>query len=140
MTCSCPEELMRRPLGYRDAKSFFFARNVSTLLMSCASIAPSDSTGKRATDIPRPWPQEHDTSRPHPGVHTLLDVIWRIFLRAQQMGVAERRHVGQLAHDQEVLGAHRLLGECDSYENTRRCLARGSGMEEGARWAGVNQC
>jgi hypothetical protein len=56
------------------------------------------------------------------------------------MAVAERRHVGQLAHDQEVLGAHRLLGERHSYENPRRCLARGSGMEEGARWAGVNQC
>jgi hypothetical protein len=137
MTRSCLDKLMRPARGYRGAKSFSFVDDVSTLLMCCAS---SDSTGKRATGRPRPWLQHHDTSRPHPGVHTRLDVIWRIALRTQQMAVAERRHVGQLAHDQEVLGAHRLLGERHSYENPRRCLARGSGMEEGARWAGVDQC
>lgn len=137
MTRSCLDELMRPAGGYRGAKSFSFVDCVSTILMSFAS---SHSTRKRATGRPQPWLQYHDTSRSHAGIHARLDVIWRIALRTQQMAVAERSHVGQLAHDQKVLGADRLLGERHSYENPRRCLARGSGMEEGARWAGVNQC
>jgi hypothetical protein len=137
MTRSRVDELMKPAPSYRGAKSFPFVDNVSTMLMSCAS---SDSTGKGPTGRPRPWLQHHDASRPHPGVHARLDVIRRFSPRARQMAVAERRHVGQLAHDQEVLGAHRLLGERHSHENPRRCLARGSRMEEGARWAGANQC
>ena len=137
MTRSCLDELLKPAQSYRGAKSFSFVDYVSTLLMFCASSNPAE---KRATGRPRPCLAHHDTSRPHLGVHTRLGVIRRIFLRARQMAVAERRHVGQLAHDPEVLGAHRLLGERYSYENPRRCLARGSGMEEGARRAGVDQC
>ncbi len=137
MTRSRVDELMKPAPSYRGAKSFFFVEHVSTMLMFCASSNPTE---KRATGRPRPCLEHHDASRPHPGVHTRLDVIRRFSLRARQMAVAERRHVGQLAHDQEVLGAHRLLGERHSYENPRRCLARGSGMEEGARWASVDQC
>lgn len=137
MTRGCVDKLMKPAKSYRGAKCFFFVDDVSTMLMFCASSNPTE---KRATGTPRPCLAHHDTSRPHLGVHTRLDVIRRIFLRARQMAVAERRHVGQLAHDQEVLRADRLLGERHSYENPRRCLARGSRMEEGARWAGVDQC
>ncbi len=137
MTCGCVDELMKPVQSYRGAKSFFFVDYVSTMLMFCAS---SDSTRKRPTGGPRSWLQHHDASRPHPGVHVRLGVIRCFFLHARQMAVAERRHVGQLAHDQEVLGAHRLLGERHSHENPRWSLARGSRMEEGTRWAGVNQC
>jgi len=137
MTHCFSDRLIRRSLGYRGANNFSFADNISILLMFYAS---SDSTGKRATGRPRPWLQHHDTSTPHPKIHAGPPTICRVDPHAQQMAAAERRHVGQLAHDQEVLGAHWLLGERHSYENPRRCLARGSGVEEGARWASVDQC
>jgi len=140
MNCNSADGLPRRLLAYRGAKGFSFGANISTMLMFCASFSSGDSRGTRATDKPRPWFQGYDSSNRDPGLRARSEAIWRVDLRPQQMAAAERRHVGQLAHDQEVLGAHRLLGECDSHENPRRCLARGTGMEEGARRAGVDQC
>jgi len=140
MSYTFADGLIRLPSAYHGAKSFSFARRISTLLMFSVSIAPSDSAGKQATEAPQPWIHGHDSSNRHPGLRARSEAVWHVNPPTQQMVAAERRHGGQLAHDQEVRGADRLLGECHSHKNPRRCLAGGTGMEEGARWAGIDQC
>ena len=132
--------LAQTSAGYRGAKRFPFAQKIRMVLMFFPVGARAGPRLERMHFRQTPWLLERYSKIQ--AVLTPLRGMARSPLRlATQRFAADRlRRVRQLAHDQEVLGAHRLLGERHSYENPRRCLARGSGMEEGARWAGVNQC
>ena len=127
--------LAQTSTGYRGAKSFPFAQKIRTVLMF-SPVGACAGPGLERMHL-RQTPcllERYSNIQPVP---TPLGGLARSPIR---VAAGRLRRVRQLAHDQEVLGAHRLLGERHSHENPRRSLARGSRMEEGARWAGVNQC
>jgi len=130
-------------LAYRDAKHFSFAAGISIVLMFVSLHRRFSMFGRRKTGqtYRGQCSSNHTITEGSQWLPHILDPRWQSDdLLTSRPTAKYSCDVRQLAHDQEVLGAHRLHGERHSYENPRRCLARGSGMEEGARWAGVNQC
>jgi len=127
---------------YQRAKSILFAPKISTLLMFSVSIpAAAWTLRSMATTNREPWPRNQTATNSDltegASVNPSCNRRGRLNPGPTEAG---RHHVGQLAHDQKVLGTHGLLRERHSYENSGRHLARRESVEKSTRWQGIDQC
>ena len=127
---------------YQPAKSILFAQKISTLLMfSVSTPAATWTLTSMASTNREPWPRNQTATNSDLTEGASVDPSCNRRGRLNQGPTeAGRHHVGQLAHDQKVLGTHGLLRERHSHENSGRHLARRESMEKSTRWQGIDQC
>ncbi len=128
--------------AYPHAKRISFAQMISMLLMfSVSHIPPAWTAGKMASANREQWSRHHKATNNDRtiGRHAGSPSHWRGY-PTPEPAAADRHHVGQLAHHQEVLRAHGLLRERDSQQDPRRYLDRRRSLAQSTRRPSLDQC